>query len=317
MTFVNILYFVALSGVIAAVICANATRLGVCFKVMDTPGARKKHKHPTPLMGGFVLLAAFVPVALLLAWMYPQPGGQKTIITWIIAIAATTLVGIGDDRHSLSPRLRLILTFLIFFVAASFEAKFNVRVLDFEHPSFTIGLGTELVSVVFTLVCCVGLINAINMADGKNGLVIGLCIGWLVFLAIRTEPAFFPYITLLITGLIVLLVFNLRNKLFLGDGGAYGFASALALLAIGTYNSPGAHAGRAVSAEELILLFAIPVFDFFRLTFKRMRRGTSPMAADRDHLHHHIQDRFGWPFGLVLYLLIALAPTALWMVSGL
>lgn len=299
------------------IICANAARIGVAFKVMDTPGDRKKHKHPTPLMGGFVLLTAFAPVALLLTLLHPAPFGQKTIITWILAITATTLVGIGDDRHSLSPKLRLILTFLIFLTAASLESKFNVRVLDFEHPKFSMGLGTEAVAVIFTLVCCVGLINAINMADGKNGLVIGLCIGWLVFLAFRTDPMFHPYIVLLIAGLIVLLVFNLRSKLFLGDGGSYGFATAIALLAIGTYNTGGAHAGRAVSAEELILLFAIPVFDFFRLTFKRLRRGKSPMAADRDHLHHHIQDKFGWPLGLVLYLIVALMPTALWMAVGL
>jgi UDP-GlcNAc:undecaprenyl-phosphate GlcNAc-1-phosphate transferase len=61
----------------------------------------------------------------------------------------------------------------------------------------------------------------------------------------------------------------------------------------------------------VVLLFLVPVLDSFRLTFVRLARGQSPMAGDRDHLHHHLQNRFGWPNGLYLYLLLALAPATL------
>lgn len=78
------------------------------------------------------------------------------------------------------------------------------------------------------------------------------------------------------------------------------------------YNSPGSHALRAVAANELVILFIVPVADSFRLTYTRMRQGRSPMDADRDHLHHHLQDRFGWPKGLFLYWALALGPAAIW-----
>jgi len=65
------------------------------------------------------------------------------------------------------------------------------------------------------------------------------------------------------------------------------------------------------SAEEVVLLFIVPVLDSFRLTFVRWRRGQSPMEPDRDHLHHRLQNRFGWPTGLYVYLIAALAPAAL------
>lgn len=149
------------------------------------------------------------------------------------------------------------------------------------------------------------------MADGKNGLVVGLCIGWTALLALRAPTPILPLIGLLVAVLIVLMVFNLRGRLFLGDGGAYGLATAIGLIAIMAYNSPGEHAGRAVSADELMLLFAVPVVDAFRLTFARLRRGQSPMAAGRDHLHHHLQAWFGWPGGLVAYFVVALVPTVL------
>lgn len=278
------------------------------FNLLDVPGDRKKHKHVTPLMGGVVILTAVVPAMLVLTTYVAPPNHIFKLLVWIGVLIGMTVVGIFDDRHSLSPRLRLLASFGLFGIAAYIEPIFNVRVLDFEYPPFSLGLGTREIAIAFTVLCCVGLVNAVNMADGKNGLVIGLCIGWLALLALRAPEFTYPFIGLLILVLIVLLMFNIQGKLFLGDGGAYGLATAIGVLAIAIYNSPGTHATRSMTAEELMLLFAIPVLDSFRLTYKRMKRGQSPMAADRDHLHHHLQDKLGWPKGLFIYWISALLP---------
>ena len=39
-----------------------------------------------------------------------------------------------------------------------------------------------------------------------------------------------------------------------------------------------------------------------------MARGSSPLAGDRNHLHHLFERRFGWRVGLVLYLILAALP---------
>lgn len=302
---------IVVAACVAFVLCRFAMPIATKFNLLDVPGDRKKHKHITPLMGGIVILVSIVPAMLTLI-IFTSPSNQIfKLMMWTTMVAGMTIVGISDDRHSLSPRLRLIASFGLFGIAAYIEPIFNVRVLDFEYPSFSLGLGTRGIAIAFTVLCCVGLVNAINMADGKNGLVIGLCIGWLALLTLRAPNFMIPFIGLQILVLAVLLVFNWQGKLFLGDGGAYGLATAIGVLAISVYNSPGNHATRAMSAEEIMLLFAIPVLDSFRLTYKRMKRGQSPMAADRDHLHHHLQDRFGWPNGLLIYLLIALFPPLL------
>jgi UDP-GlcNAc:undecaprenyl-phosphate/decaprenyl-phosphate GlcNAc-1-phosphate transferase len=303
-------------GILTLTACIKAQAFGSRFNLMDIPDERKMHGAETPLMGGIVLLIAFIPVAFVLILSSSSERWLPTLLICLGCIIAMVLVGIADDRHSLSPRTRLAISFLVFASAAAIDPTFNVRVLDFAYPRWATGLGTWWLAIIFTVTCCVGLINAVNMADGKNGLVIGLCLGWLGLLAMRAPVALLPIMLPLAVVLIVLLVFNLRGKLFLGDGGAYGLACALALLAIMIYNTSGEHALRAIAADELVFLFAIPVFDSFRLTYVRIKQGRSPMHADRDHLHHHLQDKFGWPNGLLVYFLLALLPPAFLLAKG-
>jgi UDP-GlcNAc:undecaprenyl-phosphate/decaprenyl-phosphate GlcNAc-1-phosphate transferase len=304
---------------ISCIICGLATiMLGLsapklCKKLglMDVPDARKTHQRPTPLLGGLALALIALPISLIFGiFLYPAEL-RPSILIFIFASVAMVLMGMEDDRRTLTARNRLILSLIIFASVASFDPLFNVRVLRFGVSGYEIGMGVTAVGIVFTTICCVGLVNAVNMADGKNGLVIGLCLGWLAMLAIRAPIGLLPFILILIACLAVLLIFNLRGDIFLGDGGVYGLGCAIGLIAIAIYNSREPVGGYAIEAEELMLLFGIPVLDSFRLTYTRLRRGQSPMAPDRDHLHHHLQSKFGWPGGLVVYLAIALIPGAL------
>jgi UDP-GlcNAc:undecaprenyl-phosphate GlcNAc-1-phosphate transferase len=297
-------------AVVTLILCALALPICRWLNILDVPDVRKRHARPTPLVGGLALLLAAVPAVVAAAFSTARAEWSGHILAWVFAVSAMTLVGLADDRHTLSARDRLLVSFLVFGSAAVVDPLFGVRVLDFKHLGFQLGLWTGWFSVIFTVICGVGLVNAVNMADGKNGLVIGLCIGWLCILALRAPPPLTTLIVCLLATLSVLLVFNLTGRLFLGDGGAYGLATAIGLIAIATYNTPGSHAGRAVSADELMLLFAVPVLDSFRLSYVRLRQGRSPMSADRDHLHHHLQNALGWPMGLVVYLTLALLPAA-------
>ena len=306
----NTTYYIALlfAGLLMAILlCFNAQRICSSLNLMDIPVGRKKHAAPTPLMGGVVILGAFVPVAVVCIVAFASERWFGSLLIWVCCVSVMALVGLGDDRHSLSPRLRLIISFAVFAAAAAIDPTFNIRVLDFNIPPLTLGLGAWWLAIIFTVICCVGLLNAVNMADGKNGLVVGLSLGWLAMLATRAVEPLWPPIGLLGGVLMVLFVYNMRGRLFLGDGGSYAIATAIGLLAIMVYNTPGSNTLRAISADELVLLFAVPVGDSFRLTYKRVRQGRSPMSADRDHLHHHLQDRFGWPAGLILYWIMSLA----------
>lgn len=297
------------SGLVTLALCSNAKSIANWLGVMDVPDARKQHSMVTPLMGGIVLLLGFCLPSVFLVLTTTATNWAEPTLLLLAAVVAMALVGLTDDRHALSARDRLLVSFLVFGSAAIINPVFNIRVLNFEFFGFELGLGTGWLAVIFTAICSVGLLNAVNMADGKNGLVIGLCIGWCGLLATRAPDPLLLILLILTVVLLILLLFNLRNLLFLGDGGAYGLSTAIGLIAIMTYNSTGTHAGRAIAADELMLLFAVPVLDGLRLTISRIRRGQSPMVGDRDHLHHHLQNKFGWPLGLIFYLAISITPT--------
>lgn len=307
---------ISITLIILCVVCAIMTAMLVNFAapicrvlgLMDMPGVRKIHDNDTPLIGGLSLVLIILPLITVANFLLNDSRYNWPIAIFSLATASIALIGMADDRASLSATNRIILTSLTFTAVAAVQPLFNVRFLEFSvtNPHINVGMAIAPISIFFTTLCCVGLVNAINMADGKNGLVTGLCLGWLMLLATRAPEALLPVILILLAAMSVLFISNLRGWLFLGDGGSYGFGAAIAFLTIATYNSFDASNDRLLFAEEAMLLFAVPVFDSFRLTFVRMRRGQSPMAGDRDHLHHHLLDRFGWPLGLIIYLVIAL-----------
>lgn len=305
--------FVAALSLICAIATGALARFAdqICtsLKLIDVPGERKHHRKATPLLGGLTLTCVVLPLSVVATFLGADPALRQSELLYIVATFALALVGMADDRRSVSARDRILLGVLVFASIAMIDPLFNVRVLSFQMPGVEFGLAIGLIAVAFTTLCCVGLVNAVNMADGKNGLVIGLCIAWLSILAWRGPVSLIPAIMLLLAGLVVLFYFNMRGRLFLGDGGSYGFATAIGLLTIAAYNSPGIHSGRAIYADQILAMFAVPVLDSFRLTFVRLRRGQSPMAPDRDHLHHLLQNKFGWPKGLAIYIVLAVAPS--------
>ncbi|KAB7648245.1 glycosyltransferase family 4 protein [Polymorphobacter fuscus] len=286
---------------IATLVGANAMRIGRALRLLDHPdGGRKIHARATPLVGGIAVAAAAVVGSLLALAHYGDPQ-----LAWLAAaVAAMFAIGVADDRVHLPPVIRLVLALLALGVVVASATDFQVLALRFADADRMVLGG--YVGLAFTLLCLVGLLNAVNMADGKDGIVVGCGLVWTAVLTVHAaHGALLLLPVLLATGaaLLVLLVFNLRRRLFLGDGGSYALSALFGLLAIYVYNDEGT----AMRADDVALLFAIPVFDTIRLMAVRIAGGRSPFHADRDHFHHHLYARIGWPRGLVIYLgLVAL-----------
>ncbi len=296
-----------LGAAIAAVIGVAARSIGGTLGLLDfpdDPGGRKLHAGVTPLVGGLaVTLATLAAIAVIAAFANDRGGtAGRDLVRLAGAVGVMFLIGAADDRFDLSVRIRLgLATVVLAFVIASVP-DFALTFMRFgQAPAMTL-LGWA--SVPFTLLCVVGLLNAVNMADGKNGIVIGLALIWSAFLIVHLSPELRPVLAAVAGALAVLFVFNLRGRLFLGDGGSYAVSALFGLLAVATYNRAFADIG----ADDVALLFAVPVFDTLRLVVSRMVERKSPFAGGRDHLHHYLHATVGWPRGLYIYLALAGLP---------
>lgn len=291
---------VAMAAAISALISVFAQPIGAWLGVMDAPdGERKIHPRVTPLTGG---LAVGLPT--LLALLY---GALATVFLPLYLVAAATglaclLLGLLDDRTHIRPTYRLLLSLLLAFAALEVVPALMITFLHFSFLSRVLFL--EQFALVFTAVCIVGLQNAINMADGKNGVVMGLCLFWCFELLLFAPDHLRPVLFALSAALVVALAFNLRGRMFLGDSGSYSLSFIIALLAIYVYDIAFA----SVPADLVALWFLIPVIDCLRVMALRVARGRSPFASDRSHLHHLLYRRLPWRWGLAVYLGLAGMP---------
>ncbi len=296
----------AVGAAIALVVASSADAIGRRLGLLDWPdpaGGRKLHARVTPLVGGLaIMLTAVTASAVMVAAVVP--GEMRSTLLWFMAtVLGTFLVGVADDRFGLSASTRLSAASVLLLAAIAQVPDFAVTFLLFTGQQ-TLILMPALWGIGFTLLCFVGLINAVNMADGKNGMVIGQALIWSAVLFVRLPEPMRPLIGAVAAALAVLLVFNLRGRLFLGDSGSYCMSALFGLLAIYAWNLGFAD----MRADEVALIFALPVFDTLRLIVQRIARGRSPFSPGRDHLHHYLHARWGWPGPLPWVLLLVGLP---------
>ncbi|WP_188945804.1 MraY family glycosyltransferase [Polymorphobacter multimanifer] len=297
-----------IGGGLALLVGLMAQPLGTALGLLDWPdlnGGRKRHARVTPLVGGLALTLAVVVAAFASRVMMPAGDVVAHDLGWLaFAVAMMFLIGASDDRFHLSPVLRLLAAMVVLVLVISSAPDVALAFLHFGGAERLLLLGS--MGTVFTLLCLLGLLNAVNMADGKDGLVLGLGLIWSAVLAAHLPPPYWPLLAATLAALLVLLWFNMTQRLFLGDGGSYALSALLGLLAILTYN----HGFENWRADDVAVLFAVPVFDTVRLLVVRMSRGRSPFEGDRDHLHHHLHATLGWPRGLAVYLAMVAVPNA-------
>ncbi len=295
------------AGLATAAIGTFARPIGAALGLLDypdDPGGRKLHARVTPLVGGLALTLVVIAAVVAAIVLGPDHGPllDRDLARLALATGAMFLIGAADDRYDLSVRIRLGVATLVLLAVVDAVPDFAVTFVRFGHAPALWLLGAA--GVPFTLLCLVGLLNAVNMADGKNGIVIGLALIWSAFLLVHLPAPIEPLMAAVAATMAVLFVFNVRGRLFLGDGGSYAVSAVFGLLAIDAYN----HAFAQIGADDIALLFAIPVFDTLRLLVSRVIERKSPFAGGRDHFHHYLHARVGWPRGLYIYLALAGGP---------
>ncbi|HET9025110.1 MAG TPA: MraY family glycosyltransferase, partial [Burkholderiaceae bacterium] len=116
------------------------------------------------------------------------------------------------------------------------------------------------------------------------------------------------------------LFFNLpwplrgRHRTFLGDAGSMAMGFAVAWFSVALTQRFNAD---AVPPAVMLWVLGLVLMDVFTVTVRRLARRRSPMAPDRDHIHHVLLRRGLGPRRTLLVLVCAnivlgLVGTALW-----
>ena len=197
-----------------------------------------------------------------------------------VAFLSTSLLGLIEDIDNdfLSPTLRLIMLTLFFGITfliwpENIPNNTGYQLIDNMMSQSIIGWA---VAVIF----CVGFINAINMADGANGLVPGI-----VFIAaviFNTVIGALVWETLSIVAGVFLLFNVISGRLFLGDAGAYGLGSILVLAGFYAVNTD------RISVEFAAVMMCYPCIEVVMSMVRRRVARRSMFKPDNFHLHNYI-----------------------------
>lgn len=253
-------------------------RLAVPLHVLDAPAGRKVQTEPMPRVGGIAMVVgSLVPL-----WLWLPT--DSTLMAYLLAVIVLVAFGVWDDRGALSARTKFagqVLAVLIFMLVGHVSAD-SLMLGELVPLPDWLGFG-------LTLLFLIGITNAINLADGLDGLAGGttlLCCAALVLLGQNYAVRFVETVGVVLTGAIVgFLRFNtFPARIYMGDAGSQflGFSvGALSILLTKQTATP-------LSTALPLLLFGMPVLDTLTVMVMRMHAGRSPFTADRKHFHHRL-----------------------------
>ena len=226
-----------------------------------------------PAFGGFAVYLAFAGSFLagrfLLNPLRLMSWSQSTGL--ILAGTLMFVVGILDDRHTLSPLVK----FFGQLAAATLLICFGIR-LEFV-PLY--------LSFPLTILYLVAISNAVNFIDGMDGLASGVSgIAGLFFfiLFLRNGRPVEAVLGLIVAGSVLgFLRYNLfkPNSIFLGDCGSLVLGSLLAGLVILATPKTFEPVGILVP----IIILGIPMLDLMLAILRRLRARTDIFTGDRNH----------------------------------
>ncbi len=269
-------FIVALS--VTAALIPLLSRWAPAIGLTDAPGPRKVHSAPVPRVGGLAMAAGVAVATLLSVSLTPSVRGL------LLGLVVLLIFGVWDDRVTLGYRTK--------FAGQVIAVGLCMLVGGVHIGTLVVGAAIVLptwVNALVSFLFLIGITNAVNLADGLDGLaggVVLLCLCAIALFAAMTGNTTVTAVALIDAGAVLgFLRFNTHPaRIFMGDAGSQmlGFSvGALGLLATQSESSP-------LSAALPLLLLGLPIMDTLSVMLTRIRQGKSPFAADRNHLHHRL-----------------------------
>ena len=247
-------------------------RFAVGRNLLDVPNIRSSHEVPTPRLGGVAIILGTWVGAMIL-----RPEGA-----WPLLVAGTLIgaVGLVDDFGSLHFGAKALAQTL---VAAGLVFLYEPPLLS-EAPGLL-----ELAVFGVGVLWIVALSNAFNFMDGIDGIIGGVALVNVLFLALLAGGGALAPLAGATVGF---LVWNMNPaSIFLGDSGSYFLGFFLAATAL--YAPLPGGVWNPLIFLACILVFTPLLFDTAYTLVRRLRAGKNVFSAHREHIYQRITPATG------------------------
>jgi UDP-N-acetylmuramyl pentapeptide phosphotransferase/UDP-N-acetylglucosamine-1-phosphate transferase len=258
--------------------------LFVKLKKFDSINARSSHSTLATKTGG---IAVFTTLFFITLYFY-FTSNEIFDFSLLIPLAIIFVIGVYDDFYDADFKLKFFIQIIVAkllidngFIINNYYGLFGIYEIPYLLAQFT--------SVFVFLV----LVNAFNFIDGIDGLAVSFAIFSILGFEYLNESSLLTLLnTICIGGLIPLYYFNFKkeNKIFLGDAGSLFLGS---LIAINLFHYLDIDQ-RVLNGNRVLLSVAVlfyPLIDLLRVFIIRINQKKSPFVADKNHIHHIIQDK--------------------------
>ena len=255
-------------------------------------GPQKLHTEATPRIGGLAVMAGLV-AGLVALYHTATPGGLaplEALHPVRLGIGFLPLFALGlveDISKAVSVRLRmgvsLVAGMLAYTLAGVRIESLGLPVID--SIVLSLPLVGPMAALLLTLIAIAGLVHAMNIVDGLNGLLAGITLVILGVLAVVSARFGENGLMLLaLTGMAAtagFAVFNFpRGRLFCGDAGAYLIGYLIAVIVILLVLRQ-----KTISPWFALAVVIHPVTETLYSAWRRWRLGLSPTHPDARHMH--------------------------------
>ncbi|EIF00210.1 glycosyltransferase family 4 protein [Saccharomonospora glauca] len=302
------------SAAVTYLLTAVVRRFAIKVKAVAVPRKRDVHVVPIPRMGG---LAMYLGVVGGMALAHQLPVLRRAFeysydpLAVLIGGGVIVLIGALDDRFELDAWTKLAGQVM----CAGILVLFGVQWVSLWVPwgGDADALGNVLMfdrnqGGLLVVLLVVVMVNAMNFVDGLDGLASGL--GLIAAAATCTftlwllhssggEVSTYPPALIAATLAGACLGFLPHNfqpaKIFMGDSGSMMIGL---MLAAASTSASGRIVYTSFDATDVVALLSplfvvaavlfLPLLDLVLAVVRRTRRGESPFAADKMHLHHRL-----------------------------
>ncbi|RNA61301.1 undecaprenyl/decaprenyl-phosphate alpha-N-acetylglucosaminyl 1-phosphate transferase [Chryseobacterium nematophagum] len=264
--------------------------------LMDEPGIRSSHLRRIPNLGG---IAIFYSIGICAsAFAYELFDLYKFLFASLIILL---YIGVMDDIVVMRAYKKLVAQVVvssIIVIGSDIRIRSLFGILGIYELEY-------FISVLFSIITFIILINAFNLIDGIDGLAGGysvICSALFGVSYYRLGEYNYPLVVfsvIIIGAVLAFLYYNLSNeranKIFMGDTGSMLLGFLLAFTSIcfidifidkDLPNVPRYHLQSAPVVAVAILI--LPIVDTLNVIVIRLYNKKSPFEADKNHIHHKL-----------------------------